>query len=150
MKIEIRNQKDFYAGLVFLLFGGLAVAIARHYPIGTAARMGPGYFPMVLGGILGLLGIGISARSLLGTKGDSVTGWALKPLLFILGGVLAFAFLVDRLGLVLAILVLILLSCLGGEEFRLREVALLLLVLVGLAVGIFFYGLQMPFKVWPL
>ncbi len=150
MKIEIRKKKDFYAGLVFFLFGGLAVAVARGYPMGTTARMGPGYFPTVLGGILVLLGLVISARSLLGTRGDSVKGWALRPLFFILIGVLAFAFLVDRLGLVLAILVLILLSCLGGEEFRLREAALLFLVLAALSVSIFFYGLQLPFKVWPL
>ena len=150
MKIEIRSKKDFYAGLVYFLFGGPAVAIARGYPMGTAACMGPGYFPTVLGGILVLLGLVISARSVLEGKGDSVKGWAVRPLFFILSGVLAFAFLVDRVGLVLAILVLILLSCLGGEEFRLREAALLFLVLAALSVSIFFYGLQLPFKVWPL
>lgn len=52
MKFDLRGNKDFLAGLLFALIGGFAVALARGYPMGTTMRMGPGYFPTVLGGIL--------------------------------------------------------------------------------------------------
>jgi hypothetical protein len=112
--------------------------------------MGPGYFPTLLGSLLALLGMLISVRGLSGVSGEPMKGWALRPLFLVLSGVIAFALLIERLGVVIAILVMIFLSCLGGEEFRFREVAVLFLVLAALAVGIFAYGLKLPFKVWPL
>lgn len=150
MKTRIRNGKDFYSGLIFILFGGFAAIGARGYPLGTAGRMGPGYFPTVLGSLLILLGLVISARSLLGTEGGLIKGWAIRPLVLVLGAVVAFALIVERLGLVLAMVALIFVSCLGGTEFRLREVVALFLVLAAMAVAIFAYGLKLPFRVWPI
>jgi len=150
MKIKIRGSKDFYAGLLFISFGGLATALSPSYPMGTGARMGPGYFPTVLGGILTLLGILISIRGLLRESSDPFGGLALRPLLSVLGSVLGFAFFVDRLGLVIAIIMLTAVSCLGGSEFRFREVVVFSLVLTVMVVVVFVYGLKLPFKVWPL
>ncbi len=149
MKIGMRNSKDFYAGLVFIFFGLLAVSVARSYPIGTAARMGPGFFPTLLGSILALLGLVLTARALLWGNAESIGGLAFRPLLLVLGAVLAFALLVQPLGLVLATLVLIVTSCLGGRDFCLREVTVLSLILTALVVGVFVYILGLPFNMWP-
>ena len=148
MKIEIRNRKDFYSGLIFISFGALAILIARYYPMGSAARMGPGYFPSLVGEVLAVLGLFIMGRALW-IRGEQMKSWALRPLLFVLGGVLAFAFLVRPFGLVVAILALVTISCIGGWEFRLREVVVLFLLLTAMAIGVFIYGLGLPFNVWP-
>ncbi len=148
MKIEIRNTKDFYSGLIFLSFGFLAILIARYYPMGSAARMGPGYFPSLVGGVLSALGFIIMGRALW-IRGEQMKSWALRPLLFVLVAVLAFAFLIRPFGLVLAILALVTVSCLGSWEFRLREAVALFLLLAAMAIGVFIYGLGLPFNVWP-
>lgn len=146
--MEIRNRKDFYSGLIFIFFGVLAVLVARNYPTGTALSMGPGYFPTLLGGVLTLLGLIIAARAFW-VSGEEVRSLALRPLVFVLGANLAFAVMIRSLGLVLATLALVFVSSLGGWEFRLREVTVLALALMALAVGLFVHGLGLPFDVWP-
>ena len=149
MKLKkIHSSKDFYAGLIFTFFGIFAIIEARRYTMGTAASMGPGYFPLILGGVLILFGLIISVRSLWSSE-EALKPLALRPLLLVTIAVLAFALLVEPLGMVLAILPLIIISSLGGWEFRLREVAVLYLGLVVLAVGLFVYGLGLSFRVWP-
>lgn len=147
MKIRIRNQRDFYAGLLFVLFGVVALAVAADYPMGSALRMGPGYLPTLLGGTLLLLGLLTQARALF-SHVNTTTPWMLRPALVVLSAVLSFAFLIETAGLVLATLALAIVSSLAGEQFRLRELILLCTMLVTLAVGLFAYGLGLPFKVW--
>lgn len=117
--------------------------------MGTAARMGPGFFPFLLGIVVALLGFVIVARSLMG-KVEEVQPLAMRPLVLVLGAVVAFAILVQPLGLLLGVLVLVVISSLGGAECRLRDVVILYFVLAAMAVGLFVYGLGLPFKVWPL
>jgi hypothetical protein len=148
MMKRVLSSKDLFAGLLFIVFGAVVVKVAVKYRIGTAARMGPGYLPIVLGGLLILLGIVIAARALW-MSGDTAEAWGLRPLLLVIGAVLAFGFLVDWVGLVLTIPVLVVISRLAGSEFHVFEVFLLCLVLVLLALGIFVYGLNLPFKIWP-
>lgn len=148
MKIKIRSSKDFYSGLLFIFFGLLAVVVARVYPMGSAIRMGSGYFPTLLGGLLTLLGLIIAARALW-ASGERVGPLALRPLVFGLGATVAFALMVRSLGLVLATFVLVVISSLGGWEFRLREVTILAFVLTGVAVALFVYSLGLPLSVWP-
>ncbi len=148
MKLGIRSSKDFFSGLLFIFFGVVAVKVAINYPMGTAARMGPGYLPIVLGGLLVLLGIVITIRALW-LSGERIEARTLRPLMLVIGAVLVFGFLVDLAGLVLTIPALVLVSRLAGSEFRPFEVVLLCLVLVLLALGIFVYALNLPFKIWP-
>jgi hypothetical protein len=148
MKISVPNKRDFFAGLLFIFFGLLAVLVARNYPMGSAVRMGPGYFPTLLGGALAFLGLMIAGRALW-TSGDMVGALALRPLVFVLGATLAFALMVRSLGLVLATFALVVVSSLGGWEFRLREVTILAFVLTGVAVALFVYSLGLPLSVWP-
>jgi hypothetical protein len=148
-RTKSHKSTDCYAGLIFICFGVLALLLARSLPMGTAMRMGPGYFPTMLGAMLALLGLIVSARGLWLGKG-AIQPWFLRPLLLVFGAVLAFAFLIDTFGLLAATLALITLSSLGGQERRLWETALLSLMLMVLAVGLFVYGLGLPFKVWPV
>ena len=148
MKIRVRQSKDFYAGLMFLFFGVLFLLVARHYPMGTAKQMGPGYFPALLGGFLALIGAAISVGGLR-SGGEMIKSWPLRPLLLVSGAVLAFAVLVRPLGLVLAVLILVVTSSLSGSEFRFREVIGLCIVLSALAVIVFVYGFRLPWTVWP-
>lgn len=145
---SVRTSKDFYAGLLFIAFGSLAIVVARHYPMGSSLRMGPGYFPMVLGGLLVLLGVVTGLRAL--WIREAVPPVALRPLVLVLGAVLAFALVVQGLGLVLATVALVVVSCLGGSGFRTREVIAICFVLTALVVGLFVYGLGLPFRVWPI
>ena len=78
--MNIRASKDFWAGIMFLSFACVAVLAARGYSMGTAGRMGPGYFPMALGLVLGLLGLLIIARSVVAGSG-AISGLQLRPLL---------------------------------------------------------------------
>jgi len=148
MKIRIQNPKDFYAGLLFVFFGLVTVIVDRNYPMGTASRMGPGYFPFILGSSLTLLGVLIGVRSLW-IAGHPMEGYVLRPPVLITGSVLAFAVLVQSLGLVMAILALVAISSFAGSEFRIREMVILYVLLAAMGVGIFVYGLTLPFKVWP-
>ena len=147
VRTRIRRQ-DLWAGLFFVAVGALAVVLARAYPFGTAMRMGPGYFPTILGALVALLGIVIAIRGAC-LAGDTLAPWGLQPLVLVLGGVLLFALLARPLGLVVATLALVVTSALGSREFRLAEIAGLGLLLAALSVGVFVHGLGLPFGVWP-
>jgi len=149
MKIRIRSSRDFYSGVIFVSFGLVAFLMARGYPLGSAVRMGPGYFPTVLGILLAGLGLVIVSRSLV-LEGPGVTGFALRPLILVLAAVLAFGLLLEPAGLVVATVALVVIGCLAGAEFRWRDVAILCVILIALALGLFVYGLGLPLKVWPV
>jgi NADH:ubiquinone oxidoreductase subunit 2 (subunit N) len=145
---NIRRSQDLYTGLTFIAFGLAAVFFARPLRFGTAAQMGPGYFPSVLGGILALLGLVILIRSVWST-GTRVSPLALRPLLFVTAAVVAFGVLLRPMGLVVATLALVVVARLADREFRVTESALLALFLAVVATGLFVYGLRLPFNVWP-
>ena len=144
MKFDLRNNRDFLAGLLFVLIGVLAVAVARGYPMGTAMRMGSGYFPTVLGGILILLGawvMGRGVRSREKVKGE----WGWKPLAFIALAIVLFGFLMARLGVIPALVAVLFASAAGGREFRFKEVFVLTVVMSAFAVLVLLYVLKMPY-----
>src|SRR5215208_7999368 len=132
--MNIRTSKDFWAGIMFLSFASVAVLAARGYSMGTAGRMGPGYFPMALGLVLGLLGFLIIARSVVAGSG-AISGLQLRPLLVLAGAVLTFGLLIERLGLVVTLVVVVAASAVVSRESRPLEVA----ALAAFSVGIFVY-----------
>jgi hypothetical protein len=148
MKVELRNNKDFLAGLLLLAVGGGGFLMALDYPFGSALRMGPGYFPRVLAGILMIFGIFVLIRGIL--TSEKVRGhWGWKPLAFITVSLVAFGLIMDRLGLIPALVVMFIVSALGGHEFRWKEVAILTVVMSAFAVGVFVYGLGLPYQLYP-
>lgn len=144
----IRNHKGFYAGLLFMAFGVAALVMAQSYPLGTAARMGPGYFPRLLGVLLLALG---AVQSLIGLRGQPVERpqWHWRPLFILLISVALFILLAPRLGLIAAGLVLAFVSSFASPEFRWRQALVTGAVLGVGAAALFIYGLGVPLPVWP-
>jgi hypothetical protein len=149
MAFKDRDKKDYYAGIMFICIGGFFALFAQNYPMGTAVRMGPAYFPTMLGWLLVGLGLIVFFRSfyLPGKEAPRKTNW--RPLAFILGAVVAFAFLLDRAGLVIASFTLMFLCGMGGWDFRWKEQLVNAVGMTAVNVGIFHYGLALPFKLFP-
>ena len=138
------NSKDFWGGLTLIAIGVAALVIARDYPFGTTLRMGPGYFPIVLGVLLTLFGLVISARGLY--RSEPVEGgWSLRALVLVPLSLVLFGVLMDHAGFIPALAVLIFGSAAAGTEFKPVEVALLTLVLVVFSVAVFIWGLGLPY-----
>jgi len=148
VKYDLRNNRDFLAGLLFTVLGGLAVALAQDYPIGSTMRMGPGYFPTVLGGILLLFGVFVLVRGV--RSGEKVRGeWGWKPLALITLSIVLFGFLLDRLGMIPAILSMFFVAAAAGREFRFKEVLILAVVMAAFAICVFSYALKLPYPLLP-
>jgi hypothetical protein len=149
--MRIRHPKDFLTGIMFLLFGAAAMVFSTEYPIGSAARMGPGYFPFVLGGVLGLLGVVLLAHSLLRATGTH--DWPVLrflPVTLVLSSVILFGLLLRPLGLGGATLVLVLICSRASSEFRWKEAVLNAGVLTLIVLVVFVYFLEFPVPIWPI
>lgn len=148
--LRIRNFKDFYTGILFMLFGVAFAWGATHYTLGKAAKMGPGYFPFILGGFLTILGVIVFIRSLVSDSEESRVGHiALKPMALMFGSIAAFALLLRPAGLVISIFAIILLSSLASSESRFRETLISAVVLCAASLAMFVYGLNLQIPVWP-
>ena len=148
--MRIRHQKDFWSGVMFVAIGLAFVGFAQQYELGTAQRMGPGYFPSVLGGLLAVLGLVVAISGLASEAPDGgIERFHFGPLAIVLGAVALFAFLLRPAGLMVALLVLIGVSAYASHEFRLREVIPLAAFLVLLVLAVFIWGLGMVIPVWP-
>jgi len=144
----IRHPKDFFAGLIFVAFGVGAVVLGSAYPLGTAARMGPGYFPRILGIMLIVLGAALALRGLR-LQGSPLPRWKWRPTLIVIGSVVLFGLIVTRVGLVFSTIVLIVLSSAASTEFRPKEALISGVLLAALAVGVFVIGLKLQLQIWP-
>jgi len=127
-----------------MAFGLAAVLIGRDYSFGTGVRMGPGYFPVVLGGLLTLLGVVAIGRSFL-KEGAGVGAIAWKPLLLVVGGTVLFGGLLRGAGLPVALLALILVSAAASRQFRFEwRAALALIALIMFCAVVFEMALGVP------
>ena len=147
MKLDVRNNKDFWAGLMFFGIGAFAMFVAQDYRPGSALRMGPGYYPTLLGGVLVIFGVVIMIKGLRShekIKGRmTANGW--RALIVLPVSLILFALLLENAGLVPALLVLFFGSAAAGSEFKFVEVLLLSLGLTGVMVALFIWGLGMPY-----
>jgi hypothetical protein len=145
MKIDLRNNKDFLAGLLLIGIGAIGFYMALDYPLGSAMRMGPGYFPRVLSGILIAFGIYVLIRGVM--SGEKVTGvWGWKPLAFITAALLVFGWTMDRFGMIPALVVMFFVAALAGHEFKWKEVTILTALMTVFAIGVFVYALGLPYQ----
>lgn len=144
----IRNARDVFAGLLFMAFGAVALVMTQSYAIGTAARMGPGYFPRLLGFLL--LGLG-ALQCVLGLRSRAAAPMDLhwRPLTILLVSVSLFIFLTPWMGLAASGLALVLVSSVASPEFRWKEALLAGVVLGAAAAALFVRGLGVPLPVWP-
>ncbi len=147
--MRLRAPKDFWSGVLFVATGLFAVVYSGiSYNLGTAARMGPGYFPRILGLLLIALG-GILAVRALRFDGPRVPHWHWRPTIVVLGSVVLFGLVVEKLGLALSTVMLIVLASSASREFRPRESVLVGIFLAALAVGVFVVGLKLQLPIWP-
>ncbi len=144
MNAELRNNKDLWAGVMLIATGVASILIARDYPFGSTFRMGPGYFPSVLGGILVLFGLSLIIKGLRNSE-KIASGWSPRALIVLPLSLVLFGWLMDHAGFVPALVVLIFGSAAGGSEFKFVEVALLTVTLTVLSVLIFSVGLQLSY-----
>jgi hypothetical protein len=144
----IRHPKDFFAGLIFVAFGVGAIVLGSAYPLGTAARMGPGYFPRILGILLIVLGAALTLRGLR-LQGSPLPAWKWRPTLVVIGSVVLFGLIVTQVGLVFSTILLIVLSSAASTEFRPKEAFISGILLAALAVGVFVIGLKLQLQIWP-
>lgn len=144
MKIALRNNKDFLAGLMFIGIGVAAFVAALDYPFGSTVRMGPGYFPRVLAGIMVLFGIVTMLKGLRFPEPvKNIWGW--KPLAWITASLLVFGWLIDRFGMIPALVAMFFLSAYAGHEFKWKEVTILTVIMTIFAIGVFVVGLGLPY-----
>ncbi|HEX6004118.1 MAG TPA: tripartite tricarboxylate transporter TctB family protein [Burkholderiales bacterium] len=147
MKLSIRSQEDFWAGLLFIGFGVLAIVVSRDYPMGSAMRMGPGYFPTHVGALLVLIGAVVSGLSFK-IPGGRVTRFAWRPIMLLSVAFAVFGWGMDHIGFVPSLAALVFLCALGGRRFRLLEVIILMIIMVAFGVGVFVYGLELPYPLF--
>ena len=147
----IKSKKDFNAGLMFIAIGAFfGIWGGINYPMGTAVRMGPAYFPTILGAITAILGIIIFIRGFTTTdEPPRATQW--KPMLCIHGAAVLFGLLVDplKVGFVGAVIASVIACAYGGYEFKWKEAIIESVVLVVVCWASFVYGLGLPFRLFP-
>jgi hypothetical protein len=164
MKLKIKSEQDWWAGWMFIAFGLFFVVVALGtpeiidkivgtrlipgYQMGSSVRMGPAYFPVVLGALLAFLGLLVLLDSVM-EEGPKVAKFHFRPVLFIAASSLAFAYLLKPLGLVFASVALVFISAYGGHEFNWKEVAVMSVVLVIFSVLVFVEALVLPFPICP-
>jgi hypothetical protein len=142
----IRNAKDFWTGLIYVFFGASAILVASDYGMGTAVKMGPAYFPTILGGLL----VGIGAISVIRSfivRGTPVGAFAFKGLILVSVSALVFGFLVRRAGLAVALPLLVIISAYASTRFRWRPTLLLAAGLTVFCILVFLKGLGIPLPI---
>ena len=144
MTLDFLYKKDFWAGVMLIAIGAVAMFIARNYTFGTSLRMGPGYFPTVLGGILILFGIYILAMGLRSSERLQAS-WSLRALIILPLSLVLFGWLMERAGFVPAMMILIFGSATASTEFKFVEVLLFSIFLTALSVAVFVWGLGLPY-----
>jgi len=144
MKLELRNSKDFWAGMMLLGTGAAAMFIARDYRFGSTLHMGPGYFPTILGGILILFGIYVTVMGL--RKREKIRGnWSPRALILLSLSLVLFGVLMQHAGFIPAVAVLVFVAAAAGKEFNVFEVLLLTVVLTVFSAALFIWGLGLPY-----
>jgi putative tricarboxylic transport membrane protein len=142
----IRSAKDFWTGLIYIFFGLSAVFLARDYGMGTALKMGAGYFPTVLGGLLTLIGIIALIRSFV-VPGSRIGGFTFKGLLLVVGATLVFGLTVRGAGLAIALPLFVMMSAYASVYFRWGPSLVLAAGLTVFCVLVFLKGLGVPLPI---
>jgi putative tricarboxylic transport membrane protein len=141
-----RNPKDFWTGLIYIFFGSSAILIARGYGMGTAIKMGPAYFPSILGGLLLVIGAIAVIRSCI-VPGAPISAFVFKGLTLIIVSVVAFGLIVRGAGLAVALPLLVIISALASAKFRWRPTLIMAAGLTIFCVLVFLKGLGIPLPV---
>lgn len=139
------KNRDFWGGLMLIFFGAGAVLAARNYHFGSVLHMGPGFFPTVLGVILIIFGLIVMIKGLI--TGEKIRGFiSWHALIILLLSLILFGVLIERVGLIPALVALIFCAAYAGKEFNFWEACLLVGVLTLVSISLFIWGLSLPFQ----
>ncbi|HMS80423.1 MAG TPA: tripartite tricarboxylate transporter TctB family protein [Burkholderiaceae bacterium] len=149
--MRIRNHRDFWAGVLFIVTGLLFMVLSRQYQLGTAAKMGPGYFPTILGGMMALLGLMILAGAM-GSRAQElrVEKVDLKSNFLVLLAVAVYAATLPSLGFIVSLVLLIVISSIASHEFNLKTTLISSVVLLVFSWLVFVKGLELQFPFLPV
>jgi hypothetical protein len=148
--VQIRNQKDFWSGVMFVVAGLVFAGFARQYEMGTGQRMGPAYFPTILGLLLVVIGVIVGLQGLgRETPDGKIEKFHFDALGWVLGAVVLFGILLRPAGLIIALIALIAVSAFGSHEFKWKEVVFLSIGLVLLVLAVFIWGLKLTIPIYP-
>lgn len=157
--MNIKSQKDFFAGLMFMGVGVAFAWGATTYNVGTGARMGPGYFPLMLGVLLALIGVVITFKALVveTVGGDKIGKWAWKPLCYVIAANVVFGILLAGLpaikfpafGMIVAIYVLTFVASMAEPGWKFKTTLILATILAVGSYLAFVLALKLQFPVWP-
>ena len=145
MKLEWRTNKDLWAGLMYIGTGALGMWIARDYPFGSALRMGPGYFPTVLGGIMVAMGIYVLVLGLRKDHEKIQGNWSIRALIVLPISMVVFGFLMEEAGFIPVMAALIPISAAAGRDFKWLEVVPLTIALTIACAAGFIFALGLPY-----
>lgn len=148
MRIRVRNPQDLLAGLFFLAIAGGALWVAWDYPTGSPVRMSSGYFPRLLCLLLAVIGLFVVLRSLI-VEGPPLGAVRLRPLLLITAAIVAFAYSVQTLGLVIATAFITLIGGCASPQVRALEMVAAAVVLAAMTTAVFVWGIGLPIPIWP-
>jgi putative tricarboxylic transport membrane protein len=144
--MSLRNPKDFWTGIIYVAFGAAAIFIARDYGMGTALKMGPAYFPVVLSVLLILIGIISLVRSFI-KPGTPIGRYAFKGLLLVTASTVLFGLIVRGAGLVIALPLLVIISSYASKEFNWKYSLASAVGLTVFCILIFLKGLGVPLPI---
>lgn len=148
--MKIRNQRDFGAGIMYMVIGLFFAIMATNYPMGTAAKMGPGYFPFYLGILMFLLGLLVAVKAF-GAKAaiESIPKFNWRIMAQITGAVVLYGLLLPRLGFLIAVVVLVFVAASASREFTWKGTAINAAFLVTFTYSVFVLGLKLQFPLLP-
>jgi len=148
--LKIRNQRDFGAGVMYILIGLFFAIVARQYQYGTAAKMGPGYFPFWLGLLMAALGLLVLVKSM-GAKAaiESIPKFNWKIIGLITGSICLYGILLPKMGFLVAVLVLVMVASSASREFSWKVALINAAVLIAFTYSVFVLGLKLQFPLLP-
>lgn len=149
--MRIRNHRDFWSGVLFAVTGGLFMLLSQQYTVGTAAKMGPGYFPTMLGGLMALLGLMLLVPAVrAGSPETRIARPDFRTIALILGAVALYAATLPTLGFIVSLVLLVIVSSFASHEFSLKST---IISAVALLIGswlVFVKGLELQFPFLPV
>jgi len=145
--LRVKSPQDLGAAILFLIIGATGLYFGRDLAFGTASRMGPGFFPAILSGLIFVIGFVVGLR-FFAIEGPPIEPIRLRPLLFILAAIVAFGYLIEQIGLAITTAALTIFAAYARDRVNLKETAVLAVFLAVFAVGVFAYALGQPLPIW--
>ena len=144
---RVKNPQDLGAAMLFLLIGAAGVYFGSDLSFGSPARMGPGFFPIILSCIIILIGVVVGLRALAfdGPR-ISVSRW--RPMVVILSSIASVGWLIERVGLAITVAALTFVTAAARPGVDLKETFVLAVCLSAFSVVVFVYALGQPMPVW--